>query len=246
MSDRVRPPAASSVIVRATLSPAGIDDRFLRAERPRDRGTGERCSPEHRQAASAGSSSPSPDGGHWVLFGSVGLVPTGGVTVGPAYSSPAQPGRSRPSSKAPPQRPREAPVDLGDDVPAAAGADHGGAVRRDQLRVVAVIFLAPTREGWILYYWVIPALIAVGLLIFARGEPSDQTPVHSPEVDADVQRGIQALEDEVDRSDWNPPRKICGRGRETTDVRLGGRRGRSAPSSSARRSTSCRQNSHCP
>jgi hypothetical protein len=52
--------------------------------------------------------------------------------------------------------------------------------------IVALILLPPTRDGWLLSYWIIPPLIlaafAIGLWIFARGEPSDQTPVHLPEM----------------------------------------------------------------
>jgi predicted Zn-dependent protease with MMP-like domain len=62
--------------------------------------------------------------------------------------------------------------------------------------IVALFFLAPTRDGLILYLWGVPVLIAVGLAIFARGEPSDQTTVHHPRM---PEAEFDALEDRVDR-----------------------------------------------
>jgi predicted Zn-dependent protease with MMP-like domain len=62
--------------------------------------------------------------------------------------------------------------------------------------VVALFFLAPTRDGLILYLWGVPVLIAIGLAIFARGEPSDQTTVHRPRM---PEAEFDALEDRVDR-----------------------------------------------
>jgi predicted Zn-dependent protease with MMP-like domain len=62
--------------------------------------------------------------------------------------------------------------------------------------IVALFFLAPARDGLILYLWGVPVLIAVGLAIFARGEPSDQTTVHRPRM---PEADFKALEDRVDR-----------------------------------------------
>jgi predicted Zn-dependent protease with MMP-like domain len=62
--------------------------------------------------------------------------------------------------------------------------------------IVALFFLAPTRDGLTLYLWGVPVLIAVGLAIFARGEPSDQTTVHRPRM---PEAEFDALEDRVDR-----------------------------------------------
>ena len=46
--------------------------------------------------------------------------------------------------------------------------------------VVALIVLAPTHDSLVAYYLGVPIVVAVGIAIFARGEPDDQTSVHSP------------------------------------------------------------------
>jgi predicted Zn-dependent protease with MMP-like domain len=49
--------------------------------------------------------------------------------------------------------------------------------------IVALIFLLPTHQGMLLYYLGFPALgvlVALGIAIFAGGEPSDETSVHRP------------------------------------------------------------------
>jgi predicted Zn-dependent protease with MMP-like domain len=63
--------------------------------------------------------------------------------------------------------------------------------------ILAVIFLLPTRQGWMLYYVGFPVLAAGGLFVFARGEPSDQAPVHAPRTMSDLE--FNALEDRVER-----------------------------------------------
>jgi predicted Zn-dependent protease with MMP-like domain len=67
--------------------------------------------------------------------------------------------------------------------------------------IVALFFLAPARDGLILYLFGIPVLIAIGLAVFARGEPSDQTTVHSPRM---PEAEFDALEDRVDRLGREP------------------------------------------
>jgi predicted Zn-dependent protease with MMP-like domain len=62
--------------------------------------------------------------------------------------------------------------------------------------VVALVFSAPAREGLVFYLFGVPILFGVGLAIFARGEPSDQTTVHSPRLS---EAEFNALEDRVDR-----------------------------------------------
>jgi len=62
--------------------------------------------------------------------------------------------------------------------------------------VVAFFALAPERDAQLAYYAGIPLLIAVGLMLLARGEPDDQTQVHSPRM-SDAE--FDALEDRVDR-----------------------------------------------
>ena len=62
--------------------------------------------------------------------------------------------------------------------------------------IVALVFLAPARQALIMYLWGIPLLAGIVIAIFARGEPSDQTAVHTPRLsDAD----FNALEDRVER-----------------------------------------------
>jgi predicted Zn-dependent protease with MMP-like domain len=61
--------------------------------------------------------------------------------------------------------------------------------------VVAFLVLLPGREAYLAWYAGLPAVVAVGLMIFARGEPSDQTPVHSPRMSGEE---FDALEDRVD------------------------------------------------
>ena len=63
--------------------------------------------------------------------------------------------------------------------------------------VLAVIVLLPTREAWMVFYVGLPVLAIAGLLVFARGEPSDQTPVHAPRTMSPAE--FDALEDRVDR-----------------------------------------------
>jgi predicted Zn-dependent protease with MMP-like domain len=73
--------------------------------------------------------------------------------------------------------------------------------------IMALVLLPPERDGWILSSWIVPPVIfagfAVWLWIFARGEPSDQTPVHLPETSPRSARmsdaEFNALEDKVDR-----------------------------------------------
>ena len=74
--------------------------------------------------------------------------------------------------------------------------------------LVALIFLAPTRDRWIPFYGVIPVVIGIGLLILAGGEPSDQTPVHTPTMHLPrmSEAEFNALEDQVDRLGQESPR----------------------------------------
>jgi predicted Zn-dependent protease with MMP-like domain len=73
--------------------------------------------------------------------------------------------------------------------------------------IVALILLPSTSDGWILSYYIVPpailAAFATGIWVLARGEPSDQTPVHVPELAPRSPRmsnaEFNALEDEVDR-----------------------------------------------
>jgi predicted Zn-dependent protease with MMP-like domain len=62
--------------------------------------------------------------------------------------------------------------------------------------MVALFFLPPRRTGVILFYIGVPILIMVGIMIFAKGEPSDQTRVHWPKM-SDAE--FDALESQVDR-----------------------------------------------
>jgi predicted Zn-dependent protease with MMP-like domain len=92
--------------------------------------------------------------------------------------------------------------------------------------IVALILLPPTRDGWLLSYWIIPPLIlaafAIGLWIFARGEPSDQTPVHLPEMSPRSARmpdaEVNALEDQIDRLASEPHSTDNARASGTTDT----------------------------
>jgi len=61
---------------------------------------------------------------------------------------------------------------------------------------VVALLLLTGRLGLIVWLYVIPLLIAIGILIFAGGEPSDQTAVHWPRM-ADA--AFNALEDRIDR-----------------------------------------------
>lgn len=67
--------------------------------------------------------------------------------------------------------------------------------------IVAVFVLVPRHDGEMLYYLGVPALVIVGLAIFARGEPDDQTSVHSPRM-SDAE--FAALEDRVERLAHEP------------------------------------------
>jgi predicted Zn-dependent protease with MMP-like domain len=62
--------------------------------------------------------------------------------------------------------------------------------------IVALVVIAPAREGLVFYLFGVPVLVGIGLAIFARGEPSDQTTVHSPRLS---EADFDALEDRVDR-----------------------------------------------
>ena len=61
--------------------------------------------------------------------------------------------------------------------------------------VVAFLVLLPGRSAGLVAYAGIPAVFAVGVMIFARGEPSDQTRVHWPRT-SDAE--FDALEDRVE------------------------------------------------
>ena len=61
--------------------------------------------------------------------------------------------------------------------------------------IVALLVLLPAREAYLAWYAGVPAVVAIGLIIFARGEPSDQTAVHSPRMS---EQEFDALEDRVD------------------------------------------------
>lgn len=58
--------------------------------------------------------------------------------------------------------------------------------------IVALLVLLPAREAYLAWYAGVPAVVAIGLIIFARGEPSDQIPVHSPRMS---DQEFDALED---------------------------------------------------
>jgi predicted Zn-dependent protease with MMP-like domain len=63
--------------------------------------------------------------------------------------------------------------------------------------LLALIFLPPTRVGLIVYYVGLPTVIALGIAIFSRGEPSDQTAIHVPRTMSDAE--FDTLENRVDR-----------------------------------------------
>jgi len=68
--------------------------------------------------------------------------------------------------------------------------------------IVAFVVVAPAREGMIVYLCAIPLVAAVGIAIFARGEPSDQTTVHCPRMS---EAEFETLEDQVDRLGSSAP-----------------------------------------
>jgi predicted Zn-dependent protease with MMP-like domain len=61
--------------------------------------------------------------------------------------------------------------------------------------IVASLVLLPGSDASLAWYAGLPAVIAVGLMIFARGEPSDQIAVHSPRMS---EQEFDALEDRVE------------------------------------------------
>jgi predicted Zn-dependent protease with MMP-like domain len=62
--------------------------------------------------------------------------------------------------------------------------------------IVAFFVLVPLREGELAYYAAVPLLVSAGLLVFTRGEPSDQTTVHAPRMS---EAEFDELEEQVDR-----------------------------------------------
>jgi len=69
--------------------------------------------------------------------------------------------------------------------------------------MIALFFLPPWRAGVVLYYVGFPVVVFVAVMLFAGGEPSDQTPVHVPRTMSDAE--FNALEDEVDRRGHGTP-----------------------------------------
>jgi predicted Zn-dependent protease with MMP-like domain len=91
--------------------------------------------------------------------------------------------------------------------------------------IVVALVLAPARASLIGYLWGLPALIAIGIAIFARGEPSDQTAVHQPELSEThlpklSQRQFDALEDRVERLAQDPPQADRRISRQTRHARV--------------------------
>ena len=76
--------------------------------------------------------------------------------------------------------------------------------------LLALIFLTPRSVGVTVYYLGIPAVLVGGILLFSRGEPSDQTHVRMPRRMSNAE--FDALEDRVERlagpgaSAADPPR----------------------------------------
>lgn len=63
--------------------------------------------------------------------------------------------------------------------------------------VISLLLVAPSGTGLVAYLYALPLLAALAIGVFARGEPSDQTPVHRPRL-SDSE--FDALEDRVDRA----------------------------------------------
>jgi predicted Zn-dependent protease with MMP-like domain len=75
--------------------------------------------------------------------------------------------------------------------------------------IVAVFLLVPRHDAETLWFLGVPVALIAGISIFARGEPDDQTPVHSPAVPAAKSPRMSdaefdALEDQVERLAQEP------------------------------------------
>jgi predicted Zn-dependent protease with MMP-like domain len=91
--------------------------------------------------------------------------------------------------------------------------------------IVAALVLAPPRASLIGYLWGLPVLLAIGIAIFAHGEPSDQTAVHQPGLSEThlpklSERQLDALEDQVERLARDPRQPDRGVSRPTRDAQV--------------------------